>query len=156
MKRFLTVLLATVLFLFPSALAAVESVSPAYTLTYTFDDRGPRTINEINAALAGLRLSSVSIPDQDGYLITLTVKNGNDEQLVYDYGFLSISLRCEPAGENGGVWQLNAEVYPMNVYPDIATFKEAWRSAHPGQIIESTYAYQYGDLLAFIYLYHEA
>ncbi len=151
MKRFLTLLLAFLLLTLSAMPALGES---AFTLTFTFADRSEFDFALINQALSGLMLTGLKLEDEKGYAFSATTTENGVSTTEYGYGFDSLTLSCETGDEPIAFWQMGAAVYPSHVYANGSEFKADWDIDNPESVIRQLITYDYGDVRAFIYIYH--
>ena len=111
----------------------------------------------LNGALGAMRLSTVKIENSDGYLMTRT-EYENDQQVSksWNYGFDSIELSCEQdENEELCCWQLETEAFPKGQSPSSNVYHTRWCDAHPGRFMSVLQQISFDNAEAFVVLYHD-
>ena len=125
-------------------------------LMYHYDEPQEENLDEVNAALAEMRLGSLEVKNLKGCVST--ERKYENEQLVstrYYFNLMKLELDVEQA-QNGYVYSFATEAMPADQAPEHDTYVEAWRRMHPDRIVRIAQSIQYGDSMkVFIIVSHE-
>lgn len=124
-----------------------------YKLEFIFKDREASDLEELNAILSAMTLTSLELEDEDSYRATMRDSTGNllRRRLGLDSGILiGIRPRC---GEKGYRYQIDTVVVDASV--DSEEFTQIWRDLHPNQVIRTVYEGGNDELRTFVILHHQ-
>lgn len=120
-------------------------------------ERGENCVAIINGALDGMRISSLEIENDDGYLCRRNeYKDGVLCDVSYSYGFDRLELVFECDEDEGLMrYQIDAVALSKGTFNSDRAYHDSWCSAHPDCVMRVLQHVSYDDADAFIVLYHE-
>ena len=128
-----------------------------FTITFEIK-RGDPSVDLINSALSGMKLTGLSIKDSEGYLATTQQFNNEHELLstVYRYGFDRMQLECaQDEGQKAHTWQIDTEAMPKDEIHDADMYHDLWCATHPDRLMRVLQMISFTDVNAFVVLHHE-
>lgn len=128
-----------------------------FTLSFDFERGEEDSLEQLNASLSSMRLSSLNIKDSDGYLLTKTTfKDGIPTGKSYSYGFDRIELECrQEDGEELYAWQIDAEAFPAGEIATSDSYHDRWCARHPGRVMRTLTQIGFDTADAFVVTHHE-
>lgn len=131
-----------------------------FTLIMEFERDKEDGVEALNAVLAAMPLSDLSLEDADGYMkTTRNYKDGCEVSVRLEYGLDKVVLTCErDEDEPLRIWRLDVETVPAgdeDEENENEGYADRWRAAHPDRMMRlfQQIRYQSGD--AFLVLHHE-
>lgn len=124
-----------------------------YKLEFDFKEREASDLEELNAILSAMTLTSLELEDEESYRAIMRDGNGNllRRRLGFDSGVL-IGTRPRH-GEKGYRYQIDTAVVDASVDSD--EFTQIWRDLHPDRVIQTIYEGGNDELCTFIILHHQ-
>ncbi len=167
MKNLLTLMLAALMLLtaVPALAESSSSFGTTINITFEFRDQEATDLDQLNAMLATLPLTDLSMKDLRGYLCTTTQyeKDGETVQsIAYRYGLRQGVLVCELPSKRddlitvpGDIYRFDQAVFPIEANMDSDAFVAQWNAEHPDRVIRLLYSVGFENHTAFLYAHHE-
>ncbi len=122
------------------------------TIRFDFKNREESDLQQLNALLATMDLSDLSLEDFTGYLAV--TEDGDGNLLHKRYGLDSGKLVCELADNgNGYCYQIDTIVADRSV--DYDAFVNGWRESHPDRTWRTVFKIGFQEDFACIILHHQ-
>lgn len=124
-----------------------------FKLFFDFKDREISDLEELNAILSAMKLTSLELEDDESYRAITRDRNGRllRRWLGFDNGTL---IGTRPRyGEKGYQYQIDTAVISSAVDPE--EFTQIWRDLHPDRVIRTICEGGNDELRTFIILHHQ-
>ena len=124
------------------------------TINFVFANRDASDLVQLNALLDAMNLSDVHLEIDNGYLATTRLRHTTT--VHRRYGIERGRLECELASEGEGLhFKIDSCTAECGTDDDEEAFIEAWRKRHPDQVLRTLIVYGFGDVRAYVLIYHE-
>ena len=159
MKTTVALMLACILFL--SCLPALAEDSLPFQLSFSFDAYDANDIAYINAALANLPLSNITVDRENTHchlraIIERDMKTGEELSTQYHYMIDSIALDCTPATEERQlIFQLATVIVPLEKQISKDEFYQGWMETYPERPISYLHCFSSGGMMIYAFIFFE-